>query len=233
MDPTKRSLSRVRRLARFKGVRQMRPRSGSRGVRALAPGAPSDALEAPARARAPHPRTARGRRAASALLALTLVACGDGSFELRLGSTLPVGTWGGEEAGLIVTESGAHVHIGCTFGDIQGEVPLDEDGRFTIEGSYVLDAFPVVTGPTMPAEFSGRVVGRALILSVAVSDTVRDRPVALGPVTVVYDEEPRLGPCPICRVPPQRTRAAPMALPEFIEVVAGFGGRFSRSAGPR
>lgn len=133
------------------------------------------------------------------------VACGDGAF-FPPGSTLEVGTWGGQDAGVIVDESGVHVHIDCTFGDIPEEVPLDADGRFAIDGTYVLRAFPIVIGPTLPARFSGRVAGRTLTLSVAVSDTVEDRMVALGPVSVVRGRDPDLGPCPICRLPGARRR---------------------------
>lgn len=139
---------------------------------------------------------------AAAVTGLLVAACGDGTVRPATGPALAVGTWGGEGAGAIVTEAGVHVHVGCTFGDIPGEVPLDPDGRFTVDGTYVLRAYPVVVGPPLPAQFSGRVVNRTLTLAIAVNDTVERRVVALGPVTVVYGREPRLGPCPICRVPP-------------------------------
>lgn len=133
-------------------------------------------------------------------MALVAAGCGDGTF-FPPGATLAIGTWGGDDAGVIVTEAGAHVHVGCTFGDIPGMVPLDTEGRFTVDGTYVLQAFPIVIGPTLPAQFSGQVENRTLTLAVAVSDTVENGVVALGPVRVVLGNEPRLGPCPICRVP--------------------------------
>ena len=80
-------------------------------------------------------------------------------------------------------------------------IVLDADGRFTRDGSFVLRAFPVLVGPRLPAQFSGRVVGRTLTLSVAVNDTVAKTVVSLGPVTVVLDRTPTMGPCPICAVP--------------------------------
>ena len=40
-----------------------------------------------------------------------------------------------------------------------------------------------------------------MTISVAVNDTTTGQPVSLGPVTVRYGEDPKLGPCPICRVP--------------------------------
>jgi len=131
--------------------------------------------------------------------AIVAAACGDGAFVP--GGTLDIGTWGGDEAGVIVTDSSAHVHVRCTFGDIPDVILLNEEGRFTVDGSYVLRAYPVTVGPPLPAQFSGRVVGRTLTLAIAVNDTVEDRVVALGPVTVVYGREPRMIACPICRAP--------------------------------
>lgn len=132
---------------------------------------------------------------------LLVSACtGSGPFPPSDG-TLAAGTWGGENAGVIVTASASHVHIGCSFGDMPAAVPLDASGRFTVDGSYVLRAYPIQLGPSLPAQFSGRVIGRTLTLAVAVNDTVEKKVVALGPITVVFGRTPNLGPCPICHVP--------------------------------
>ena len=115
--------------------------------------------------------------------------------------TLAPGTWGGENAGAIVSDTIAHVHIGCTFGDFRPPVALDQAGRFDVAGSYTLRAFPVAVGPSLPAVFTGVVNGNRLTISVAVNDTVEKKLVSVGPVTVVLGREPRMGPCPICRRP--------------------------------
>ena len=65
----------------------------------------------------------------------------------------------------------------------------------------MLRAYPVMIGPELPAQFSGRVVGRTLTLAVAVNDTVEKKVVALGPITVTFGRTPQMGPCPICRAP--------------------------------
>lgn len=117
------------------------------------------------------------------------------------GTHIAIGTWGGEGAGVIATDSLTHIHIGCTFGDVIGRVVLDVDGRFNVSGSYMLHAFPIAVGPSFPAQFSGRVDGSTLTLIVAVNDTVARKLVALGPVSVRFDRQPKLGPCPICAVP--------------------------------
>ena len=133
-------------------------------------------------------------RIAAALLLVVALAC-------KATPAAPIsdiaGTWGGENAGLIATDSSAHVHIGCTLGETRGPIRVDADGRFEVEGTYNVDAYPVDRGITHPARFSGRVVGNSMTLSVALTDTAR----VLGPVTLVYGKEPRMGVCPICRVP--------------------------------
>ena len=134
------------------------------------------------------------------LLGLLAAACGDGPG-VPTDGLLPLGTWGGKGAGVIVTESVTHVHIGCTLGDIPGRLALDAEGRFSVPGEYVLQAYPVAVGPPMPAVFSGRLQGRRLTITVAVQDTVAHQVVTKGPVTVEYHRDPELGPCPICVVP--------------------------------
>lgn len=152
-----------------------------------------------------HARRLRAVLLAGAALAGAALACAESGPLPPPGDTLAIGTWGTTNAGVIVTDSAVHVHVGCTFGDMPGDVPLDAEGRFTVDGTYVLNAYPVVIGPELPAQFSGRVVGRTLMLAVAVNDTVAKRVVALGPIAVTFGRTPQMGPCPICRAP-QRFR---------------------------
>jgi len=114
------------------------------------------------------------------------------------GDTLALGTWGGDDAGVVVNETAAHVHIGCTLGNFPAPVTFESGGRFNVAGSYVLRAYPVQIGPELPAQFSGRVEGNRLTLTVAVNDTVQKATVQKGPVVVTLGRDPRMGPCPIC-----------------------------------
>lgn len=138
-------------------------------------------------------------------LGLALVALGAGSCDDGVTPpgerVLALGTWGGDNSGVIVTEDQAHVHVGCTFGDMPGRVEVDQSGRFTADGNYVLRAYPIQVGPSLPAQFSGRVVGKTLTLAIAVNDTVEKKTVAVGPITVVYGRNAEMGPCPICVTP--------------------------------
>ena len=134
--------------------------------------------------------------------AVLLIACGSAGPTLPPSDgTLALGTWGGDSAGLIVSDTAAHLHIGCTYGDVSGRIPVDANGRFDVAGSYMLHAYPITVGPSVPARFVGRLDGATVTVTVTVNDTVQHQTVVRGPVTVKYGDEPRLGPCPICRRP--------------------------------
>lgn len=115
-----------------------------------------------------------------------------------------VGTWSGENAGLIADDTSAHVHIACTYGNVPQAIEPDGQGRFDVAGEYVLRAYPVAVGPSLPARFQGSVRGLVLTLSVTVTDTTADTTAHLGPVRLFYGREPRMQMCPICRSPTDR-----------------------------
>ena len=140
------------------------------------------------------------KRSIWTLAALAILACGRSEL-LSPGTTLPVGTWGGTNAGIVLGDQGAHVHMGCTYGDFPVPIPVAPNGEFDVGGSYLLRAYPVAVGPTMPARFKGRLTGTTVRMTVEVTDTVTDSTVVLGPSTVVFGQEPQMGVCPICRVP--------------------------------
>src|SRR3989441_9305288 len=80
-------------------------------------------------------------------------------------------------------------------GDTKQAVVADEQGRFDVPGRYNITLYPVARGPDHPARFTGSVDGHLMTLTVTITDTA----VTLGPVTLVLGQEPRMGPCPICR----------------------------------
>lgn len=135
------------------------------------------------------------------LAALALGAC---SAATSTQITQVTGTWGGDNAGLIVADNDVHVHIGCTLGDAAGPIRPDADGRFEAMGTYNVDAYPIDRGITHPATFSGQVVGQTMTLTVSLNDTTR----VLGPVTLTFGKEPKMGPCPICRDPRSKLRGS-------------------------
>jgi hypothetical protein len=135
------------------------------------------------------------------LLAL-LLACGASTATLpAFDGNLPLGTWGGDSAGLIVGDTAMHLHIACTYGDVSGRISVDATGHFDVAGSYMLRAYPVAVGPAVPARFVGHLDGGTITVTVVVDDTVMHQTITRGPVVAKYGDEPRLGPCPICRRP--------------------------------
>lgn len=141
--------------------------------------------------------------------ALTLCAGCAGNSTGVEGGILVQGTWGGNDAGIIITDMVTHVHIGCTNGDFLARVPVDEQGRFRVEGTYLRRAYPVAVGPVLPAELTGKIDGTSITFTVVVNDTVEHEVVTLGPATVTLGEEPRTGPCPICHTPNGRGALIP------------------------
>jgi len=132
------------------------------------------------------------RRLLLCLVVLGAVAC---EASRVVPDTVPNGTWGGDDGGLIVTAEGAHAHIGCTVGDVTGPIALDAEGRFDLEVQWNVDAFPVDRGIRHPARLSGRTDGHTLTLAVRLSDTGQ----TFGPVVLTLGQEPRMQNCPICR----------------------------------
>lgn len=146
----------------------------------------------------------RARRAAlrAAAASAVLLSCGAPSTAIPpFDGRLPLGTWGGDSAGLIVSDTAVHLHIGCTYGDVSGRIPVESNGHFDVAGTYMLRAYPIAVGPSVPARFVGRLDGSTVTVTVTVDDTVQHQTVVRGPVVVRYGDEPRLGPCPICRRP--------------------------------
>src|SRR5207247_9505952 len=71
-----------------------------------------------------------------------------------------VGTWGGDNAGMIVTGTDVHVHIGCKLGDAVGPLRPDANVRFAASGTYNVHAYPIYRGITPPATSTGRIIGQ-------------------------------------------------------------------------
>lgn len=124
------------------------------------------------------------------LLLLLSASCGG-----RAREPLPPGTWGGDDAGVVVEASAAHVHIGCTKGDTSRPLAVDDDGRFDVAGTYSVDVFPVERDIRHPARFTGRISGETMTIEVRLTDTDQ----RLGPVTVRLGQPPAMRQCPICR----------------------------------
>lgn len=130
-----------------------------------------------------------------------MAACSAAPTVAPVDGELPLGTWGGDSAGMIVSDTSMHLHVGCTFGDVSGRIKVGADGSFDVAGNYTLHAFPIQVGPTDPARFTGKVIGTTATVTATVDDTAQHTTVVHGPVIVSLGVTPRLGPCPICARP--------------------------------
>jgi hypothetical protein len=161
----------------------------------------------------PAPRSVRSLIIATALVALA--ACSSSSTPAVSDGAIEPGAWGGDSAGMIVGDTAMHLHIACTFGDVSGRVAVDGDGYFDVAGSYLLRAYPIAVGPTLPARFVGRVQGNTAVVTVTVNDTVQHATVVRGPVSVTLGKAPREMPCPIC----QRDAGSKPRFPHLVSLL--------------
>ncbi len=104
------------------------------------------------------------------------------------------GNWGGEGAGIEVSDEGARLFFDCAKGSIDVPITPDEDGRFEVTGRYVREG----PGPTRPeqtqgvgARYLGQLEGNTLTLSIRLTLS-RD---VLGPFTLTRNRMPRVREC--------------------------------------
>ncbi len=112
----------------------------------------------------------RSRQLCLAIAAtLMAAACGE---SLRIpqaqGGPLGPSVWGGQEAGLVVTDTGATVQFACAVGTISVAIVRDAAGHFRVPGIYALTPGPAYL--PHPATYDGTVIGDAMALSVIVPE---------------------------------------------------------------
>src|SRR5205809_6545635 len=107
--------------------------------------------------RRPREGGAMTKTAVALLLAGSVLAIGPCDTPTGAKDRVLAGTWGGDNAGVIVTDTSAHVHIGCTVGDVHQPLETDPERRFDVPGLYNITAYPVYRGPDHPARFTGRI----------------------------------------------------------------------------
>jgi hypothetical protein len=144
------------------------------------------------------PRSVRIAALSLSAASVALFACSSSGISLPpFDGKLALGTWGGDNAGMLVSDMAMHLTVGCTYGDVSGRITVAVDWSFDVAGSYMLRAYPVAFGPTVPARFRGQLDGVTATVTVTVDDTVQHKTVVEGPVSVKYGDQPRIGPCPI------------------------------------
>jgi hypothetical protein len=84
--------------------------------------------------------------------------------------TLQSGSWGGSHVALDVAGSGVAVEFDCAHGSIDGPVPLDDAGAFSVDGLYFQEHGGPVNSQIEPfpvkARYAGQVNGSQMSLTV-------------------------------------------------------------------
>jgi len=94
-----------------------------------------------------------------------------------------LGTWGGQEASLVLTTSGGQVAYACGAGTIDSAWTISRAGQFAASGQHFFGGGPVPPQgrPPHPAHYSGQVQGNDLTLTVTLTDLNQ----TLGPFHLV------------------------------------------------
>ncbi len=138
-----------------------------------------------------------GRRVTSA------IACGLGLMLLGACASLvapsdkrvAAGIWGGNHAGLTVTETGAHLELDCAHGDISQPLMMDANGNVSVDGVFVQEhGGPIRVGEDevkKPARYAGKVTGDTMTLDVTLTDTQE----TIGTFSLTYKSTGRVVKC--------------------------------------
>lgn len=116
------------------------------------------------------------------VLILTPLAASADSIDLIPARWLPAGVYGGNQASLTVDARSAQLELPCAFGKIPHRPVIDEQGRFTIEGTYSSRLLVNPPQPGLPATFSGRIVGAAVWVQVVVRGRTGIQQSSYGPL---------------------------------------------------
>lgn len=106
-----------------------------------------------------------------AAMAVTLLAACGGGFPSRV----PTGNWGGPDAGMVVTDTGADLEFDCGAGRIGAPLALDANGDFSLPGQYIREGPGPIPADTsqlakLAAHFAGHTDGKTMALTMSVDN---------------------------------------------------------------
>lgn len=108
--------------------------------------------------------------------------------------SIPAGVWGGEHIRLEVKANGAEIEYDCARSTIEQAIVLDADGRFDVNGKYVVQhAGPVRDGEqyVRPARYTGKIDGDHMTLTVILTDNSEK----VGPFSLTRGDPGRVFKC--------------------------------------
>ena len=115
---------------------------------------------------------------------------------------VPNGAWGGEGAALDVTDNGATVRFECGHGTIAHPLKLDDQGRFSVVGTFRPETAPGEDAvESRPARYQGRLDRDGLEFTVTLEGQT-----ARGPYTVALAKAADVDKCELARAANGATR---------------------------
>lgn len=85
------------------------------------------------------------------------------------------GSWGGQDVSLNVADSNAEIEFSCAHGTIDYALKLDDQGRFSVKGTFTTETPGPVRDDRLPkaqpALYEGRVEDQDMTLTVTIIET--------------------------------------------------------------
>jgi hypothetical protein len=109
-------------------------------------------------------------------------------------SSLQAGTWGGPHVAMTVTAQRTDIEFDCGLASVDGAIPLDRDGGFAVNGTFIQERPGPTTPngpPRRPMRLTGDVNGDTMDARVTLTDQNED----LGSFTLTFGADARLVKC--------------------------------------
>ena len=137
-----------------------------------------------------------GIRLTTALLGMVVAGCvsaGYGSQPGEASRTVKDGTWGGEHLSMRVSPARIDLEFDCGTGSVEGRIPLDRNGSFSVSGTLTREGGPTRLGGTsgQPMRLTGTVDGDTMTVHIVLTDSDADA----GTFTLALSTEARLVKC--------------------------------------
>ena len=119
----------------------------------------------------------RRRNDGARIAAIAAIVAGAACFLAPSGqpSVVPPGIWGGDHVAMTVAAAATHIEFDCAHGDLAGMLTTDEQGQFSIVGTFVREhGGPIRQGEapdSHPASYVGAVSARTMMLTVRLTDS--------------------------------------------------------------
>jgi len=121
-----------------------------------------------------------------------VATCGAASFAPD--SNLKAGRWAGPHVAMMVASERADIEFDCGQASVEGVIPLDRDGAFTVTGTFLQER-PGPTRPDGPPRRPMRLTGSVKDDTMNMRVTLTDQNEDIGSFTLAFGADARLVKC--------------------------------------